>query len=211
MSPPEWTLVGVHGLVALSGAAAGIFFNLYIFDAAGFEAVIAYQLVPLLLLYALYVVSGYVLRLLNPRGMAQAGLAIQGLVYAAVFAGGHRALDWLVPLAVASGLAQGLFWSGLNVAIYVETNTATRTRFFARIAPVTTWRPRWGRSRAGDCSPSSPRWPGSRPATARCSPGSALPTWSRHCSPSGSPHTPASSFRSATCSTIDAGQSGPRC
>jgi hypothetical protein len=138
LTPSEWTLIGVQGLVALGSAVAGIFLNLYIFDASGFEAVVVFQLVSFGLLYPMYIGSGYLLRVVSARGLIQAGTVLLGGLYAAVFLLGDAALGWLVPLAVVNGLGLGMYWSGVNVATYVETREATRTRFFARLSPVTT-------------------------------------------------------------------------
>ncbi len=137
MSASEWVLIWVQGLWALASAVAAIFFNLYIFAAAGFEAVIVYTLVTLACLYPMYVLTGYLLRAVSVRVLIQSGSLLLGLVYAAVFFLSRRTIGVLVPLAVVAGLGQGLYWSGVNVAIYMETSLGTRTRFFSRVGPVT--------------------------------------------------------------------------
>ena len=138
LSRSERRLIAVQGLLTLASAIAAIFLNLYLFEQGGFRTVLLYRLVSMVLLYAVYIASGYVLRRRSARDLVQGGLALQAGLYLAVFFAGSHALPWLVPLGVLNGIGQGLFWAGINIIIYVDTHTATRTLFFSRLQPIVT-------------------------------------------------------------------------
>lgn len=125
-------LVRVQALYAFSTALASVFFHILLFKLGGLQVLVRYGLTTVTCLVSTYVVSGWTLGRLPARRLMQIGVLVQGGLYGTVLLLGKAAGAYAVPLGVLSGVAQGHYWAGGNLATSLATRGASRTDFFGR-------------------------------------------------------------------------------
>lgn len=132
MSLEEKLLVKIQGLLFFSGSLAGVFLNVFLFKLGGFQLVIQYNLITLIVLVILYIFSGELLRRFSSRDLMRVGLLSFALLFGILFLLREQSLRFIVPLAILNGFGNGNFWPGNNLSQYILTKEETRHLFFGR-------------------------------------------------------------------------------
>lgn len=133
MSSEEKLLHKIQGLFYFTTSLAGIFLSLYLFKLGGFQAVIKYGITSLFVLFVLSIVSGWILKKYPSKYLMVAGLIMFTIFYGLLFLLREKSLIYLTPLAIISGIGNGLFWPGNNLTTYIITKEHSRNEFFGKL------------------------------------------------------------------------------
>ncbi len=133
MSKEEWQLIKLNGLFFFTVSIAGIFVNLFLFQLGGFRAVVTYGLFNLTLLLIVYFLSGYLLKKYSSKTLIRSGVLLFVISYTLLFLLGEKSINFLIPLGIIQGLANGCYWSGNNLTQYIATHEHSRNEYFGKL------------------------------------------------------------------------------
>lgn len=132
MSIEERQLLKLNGLFFFTISLAGIFVNLFLFQLGDFKAVILYGLISLSVLNIVYFLSGYFLKKYSSKSLIQIGLLFFSLLYGLLLVLGERSINYLIPLGIINGIANGCYWAGNNLTQYIATHEHSRNEYFGK-------------------------------------------------------------------------------
>lgn len=133
MSNEEKQLIKINGLFFFTVSLAGIFVNLFLFQLGGFKAVVTYGVFNLSVLLIIYLASGYVLKQFSSRFLIQSGILFFVVSYTGLFLLGEKSINFLIPLGIIQGLANGCYWPGNNLTQYIATHEHSRNEYFGKL------------------------------------------------------------------------------
>lgn len=133
MSKEEKQLIKLNGLFFFTVSIAGIFVNLFLFQLGGFRAVVTYGLFNLAFLLIIYFLSGYLLKKYSSRTLIRSGILLFVTSYTSLFLLGEKSINFLIPLGIIQGLANGCYWPGNNLTQYVATHEHSRQEYFGKL------------------------------------------------------------------------------
>lgn len=123
-------LLAIQTLFFFGGAVSGVFQNLYLYQLGSYHSLVLYSVVQLTMLLLIYLVSGKMLKRFSSRTLIRLGMVAFVVLQTSFFVLKERAIAYIIPLGIISGLGHGLFWSGNNLTAYVLTRESTRYRYF---------------------------------------------------------------------------------
>lgn len=133
MSKEEKQLIKLNGIFFFTVSIAGIFVNLFLFQLGGFRAVVTYGLFNLAFLLIIYFLSGYLLKKYSSRTLIRSGILLFVISYTSLFLLGEKSINFLIPLGIIQGLANGCYWPGNNLTQYVATHEHSRQEYFGKL------------------------------------------------------------------------------
>lgn len=133
MSKEERELIKLNGLFFFTISIAGIFVNLFLFQLGGFKDVVYYGLISLSFLFITYFLSGYFLKIYSSKILIRSGLLLFTLLYGGLLILGEKSINYLIPLGIINGVANGNFWSGNNLTQYIATHEHSRSEYFGKL------------------------------------------------------------------------------
>lgn len=132
MSINEKNLIKILGLYSFVTSLAGIFLTIFIFRIGGFKIVSEYNLLLFIVLYIIFLISGYLLKKYTTSTLIKVGFLLGGVEYLLVFLLREKTIDFIPILSAIHGISAGLFWSANNFVQYIETKEHTRNEFFGK-------------------------------------------------------------------------------
>lgn len=132
MSKEAKELIRLNGLFFFTLSIANIFINLFIFQLGGFYAVVKYGLLNLIFLLVIYLLSGYLLKKYSSNALIRIGLLFFTILYISLFLLGEKSINFLIPLGIINGLANGFYWPGINLVQYIVTHKHSRNEYFGK-------------------------------------------------------------------------------
>ncbi|MBI4038592.1 MFS transporter [Candidatus Daviesbacteria bacterium] len=132
MSKEANELIKLNGLFFFTLSVASIFVNLFLFQLGGFYAVIKYGLLNLTFLLVIYLYSGYLLKKYSSSVLIRTGLLFFTILYTILLLLGERSINFLIPLGIINGLANGFYWPGINLIQYNVTHEHSRNEYFGK-------------------------------------------------------------------------------
>ncbi|OGG10301.1 hypothetical protein A2154_02570 [Candidatus Gottesmanbacteria bacterium RBG_16_43_7] len=133
LSKEELMLVVIDTLFYFVIGLATVFLSVYLFRLGGFSTVIRFHLVSFLFLLILYNASGYFLSKLSSRILIVGSFLLFSGFWGLLVCLKNAALEYVIPLGILHGTANGLYWSGFNLSQYILTHKTTRLHYFGKI------------------------------------------------------------------------------
>jgi MFS transporter, YQGE family, putative transporter len=124
-------MVLVHGAYTAANLLAGTFLSIFLWRASHDLVPIAiYSGVTALTIPLAFITNGLAWRGLGAGISIRLGLLGNGLTYLLVLLLGVATPEWVVPLGILRGAAEGFYWSGFHLVSYDTTRDGDRDRYF---------------------------------------------------------------------------------
>jgi YQGE family putative transporter len=127
-------LVWIQFLATFSSALAGIFVNIFLWrQAQNFTPLVIFNFFNVLFIGVIYIASAYLFQRRSSAFGLRMGLLFFVLFYFSLLFLGGKAISWVIPLGCLIGIANGFYWSGLNLLQYVLTHDKNRDFYFGTV------------------------------------------------------------------------------
>ncbi|MDQ0188925.1 MFS transporter [Alicyclobacillus cycloheptanicus] len=126
-----WWLLVISGIFALSIGLSNTFVNIYLWKVDRSYAPIAwYNLAVYCLMPIAFVAAGAVAKRTHPIVTIRLGVALHGVFYAVILAGGTALAKHPFVPGIFMGIAAGFYWLSFNWLSMLFTGEGTRDRFY---------------------------------------------------------------------------------
>jgi MFS transporter, YQGE family, putative transporter len=125
------TMVLVHGAYTAANLLAGTFLSIFLWRSSHDLGPIAlYAGITAVMIPVAFLANGLLWRGLGAGASIRLGLFGNGLVYLLILSLGNGAAQWVIPLGLLRGVAEGFYWSGFHLVSYDTTSDCNRDRYF---------------------------------------------------------------------------------
>jgi YQGE family putative transporter len=139
LPPDTRNVVWIQFLATFSSALAGIFVNIFLWrQAQNFTPLVVFTFFDILFIGVIYIASAYIFQRRSSAFGIRIGLLLYVLFFLSLLFLGKKAIFWIVPLGCLKGMADGFYWSGLNLLQYVFTHDKNRDYYFGAVGFWTT-------------------------------------------------------------------------
>ncbi len=123
-------LVLVNGIVAIGLGFGGVFFGIYLWrQSHSLGSIALFSLMQCPTLLFCFFLAGSTWFRKSFRFYKCLGIILFGLGYLALLLLQNQALDFIIPLGLLFGLADGFYWVGNHAYVYLETKDRNRDEF----------------------------------------------------------------------------------
>src|SRR5437667_7860983 len=124
-------MVLIHGAYPAATFLAGTVWSIFLGRAShDLVPIASYSGVSALMIPAAFVANGWAWRGLVAGASIRLGLFGNGFVYLLILVLGSATPEWVVPLGLLRGVAEGFYWSGFHLVTYDTTSDRDRDRYF---------------------------------------------------------------------------------
>lgn len=132
-------LIWIQFLATFSSSLAGVFVNIFLWrQALDFTPLVVFNFFNIFVLVGIYIFSAYLFQRRSSAFGIRLGLLFFVLFYSSLLFLRENAIFWVIPLGCLIGVANGFYWSGLNLLQYVFTHDKNRDYYFGTVGFWTT-------------------------------------------------------------------------